>query len=141
MEYEQILSLITKLNNADNKSIKNNLHELIKGSGHDAKYIADMLNVSKDQLKNNSNQANPCKLSFEFVLKVCVFFQVTIDDLIKPNNRVINTSKRTIRWNDDVKQAFIKDVEEMGVEECAKLYSLSKSTVNSYYEWFKSGIW
>lgn len=141
MKYEEILSLIDKLNNADNKSIKNNLYELVKNSDFNLKYIADMVGVSKSQLKNLYNQANPCKLSFEFALKVCVFFHITIDDLVIPNNRVINAPKGTIRWTDEMKQEFIKNVEEKGFQECASIYNLTKSTVNSYYDWFKNQIW
>ena len=145
MDYQEIIDLIEKYEKATLTDIKNNIYDLLKTNNLKCLFLCEKLSITKEVAKYYTNQASKGKIPIKDILKICKLFNITIDELMKENNRTINHNiglkkGQETKWDAVNKEQFIKDVETLNIIEVAKKYGIKEMSVGNRYRMIKNQL-
>jgi hypothetical protein len=87
MYYLDILNLIYQYQNADPVIAKSNFRQLRNSKKQRPEYWQKVFNLNYWQLYNYCNPVSTSIIPFELALKICIEFKITMDELIKQDNK------------------------------------------------------
>jgi len=83
MNYIDILNLMEQYKKANPKIVKSNFRQLRNNQKQKPEYWQEVFNLDYWALYNYCNPVSSSIIPFELALKICIEFDITIDELIK----------------------------------------------------------
>jgi hypothetical protein len=83
MNYQNILNLINQYKKADSTIVKINFRRLRNNTKQKPEYWQKVFNLDYWALYNYCNPVSSSIVPFELALKICIEFNITMDELIK----------------------------------------------------------
>jgi len=136
--YKDILDLLKQYEIADMRNIKNNLYDIFK-QRELPRGCLSVINISQHTEISYTNASHPHNIPFLTLIKICNYLNVSMEELVKPNNRkpdLTKSNKGSLIWTREKRKEFLKFVNEFGVEEAMKKYNLSMESVVKYISQF-----
>jgi len=136
--YEDILALLQLYEISDMRNIKNNLYDILKERKCN-KGCLSIIGINKHTEISYTNASHPHNIPFLTLIKICNYLDVSLHDIIKPNNRKPdpNKSKKgSLIWTRKKQKEFLECVNANGVEKTMEEYNLSMESVVKYISQF-----
>ena len=136
--YEDILALFKQYEIADMRNIKNNLYDIIKKRELPRGYLST-IGISQHTEISYTNASHPHNIPFLTLIKICNHLNVSLEELVKPNNRkpdLTRSNKGSLIWTRERRKEFLNCVGEFGIEGAMKKYNLSMESVVKYVSIF-----
>lgn len=138
METRKLLDIIENYKNTNQKWIKNNIYDLLNQNHLKRSFLVDKLNISTHSANNYVNQAMSSPVPLEIALRICLMFDVELNDLMKENNRQLEPLRnlKGAKWTNEKKEEFLKDFNSLSSAEMSEKYNLKKTSVTTFYAKF-----
>jgi DNA-binding Xre family transcriptional regulator len=136
--YEEILALLQLYEISDMRNIKNNLYDIFKYKKLTRGSFV-IIGITINTEISYLNACHPNNIPFLTLLKICNYLNVSMDEVIKPNNRKPdpNRSKKgSLIWTRKKQKEFLLSIEENGIEETMKKYNLGMESIAKYMTQF-----
>ena len=98
--YKDILDLLKQYEIADMRNIKNNLYDIFK-QRELPRGCLSVINISQHTEISYTNASHPHNIPFLTLIKICNYLNVSMEELVKPNNRkpdLTKSNKGSLIW-------------------------------------------
>lgn len=137
IDYNIILELIERYKTINQIHLKKNIKKYAKENKIPRANLSILLKFDYNQFENFLNLYKDLIMPIEMVMKICLFFNIKIEDLAKEVEIIEKPEKYNKRWTEEVKKEFINDYENFTEMQIAEKYKLNTNSARATYLKFK----
>lgn len=151
--YKAILNMEDEYNKSSMEDIKENLYQIKIKKKKQYKSNCKRMEIKIGKFRmlegictektesSYTTRSHPSNIPFLTLIRICSHLKVSFEDIIKkPEQRESNRlSYKPIKWTEEKIQDFIKDYDDMRLEEIGLKYKISVNSVIRFYPLFVDG--